>query len=173
MTHPTFEAYRKLIRLEAIRRGKRSPYDVDIDDLQQEGALGFLQAIQRFDAQRGIHFSTFAVRRIRGQMLDYLRTLGSPRQRGEEGSRELEWKTAFGDTNGTPYFLRWPFDVREALHEALRTLSKKQQRLLELYYAEELTFREIAPMMHLSEAQLARIHNQTLLQLKAKLKDYR
>lgn len=45
----------------------------DRDDLVSAGTVGLLQAVERFDPERGYHFSTFALRRIRGAMLDEIR----------------------------------------------------------------------------------------------------
>lgn len=58
---------------------------IELDDLIQEGALGLLAAARRFDADRGLDFSTFAYPRIRGAIEDYLRRLDplSQRQRSE------------------------------------------------------------------------------------------
>lgn len=46
----------------------------DYDDLVSNGVLGLIDAIQRFDASRGIKFETYAPQRIRGAILDYMRT---------------------------------------------------------------------------------------------------
>ncbi|HRP08679.1 MAG TPA: sigma-70 family RNA polymerase sigma factor [Gemmatimonadales bacterium] len=47
---------------------------VSIDELFSAGALGLLQAMEGFDTERGLAFSTFAMRRIRGAILDDLRS---------------------------------------------------------------------------------------------------
>lgn len=49
------------------------PSWVDGEDLNSYGQLGLMDAIQRFDPHRGIRFTTYAVRRIRGSVLDELR----------------------------------------------------------------------------------------------------
>jgi RNA polymerase sigma factor for flagellar operon FliA len=46
---------------------------VEIDDLVSAGALGLVRALESFDLSRGFAFSTYAVRRIRGAILDDLR----------------------------------------------------------------------------------------------------
>lgn len=46
---------------------------IELDDLIQEGFLGLLDALRRFDASRGVSFSTFAYPRIAGAIDDYLR----------------------------------------------------------------------------------------------------
>lgn len=47
---------------------------VEVDDLVSAGTLGLVQALESFDLARGLAFSTFAMRRIRGSMLDELRS---------------------------------------------------------------------------------------------------
>jgi len=47
--------------------------DVDADDLVSAGTMGLMQAVETFDASRGLAFSTFAAPRIRGAILDDLR----------------------------------------------------------------------------------------------------
>ncbi len=49
------------------------PAHIDVDDLVQQGYLGLVEAIERFDAERGIRFETFSSRRINGAMRDWLR----------------------------------------------------------------------------------------------------
>src|ERR1700687_2328280 len=46
---------------------------VSLDELVSAGSLGLMQAMQGFDIDRGLAFSTFAMRRIRGAILDELR----------------------------------------------------------------------------------------------------
>lgn len=47
---------------------------VSLDELFSAGSLGLLQAMEGFDPDRGLAFSTFAMRRIRGAILDELRS---------------------------------------------------------------------------------------------------
>ncbi len=54
---------------------KNSPSGLDFDDLVGHGILGLIQAANRFDNTKGAKFSTFAVTRIRGAVLDAMRTL--------------------------------------------------------------------------------------------------
>ena len=46
---------------------------VELDDLVSAGSMGLVQALESFDLSRGLAFSTYAVRRIRGAILDDLR----------------------------------------------------------------------------------------------------
>ncbi len=53
----------------------RLPHQIEVDDLIQQGYLGLIESISRFDLDRGIRFETFSARRITGAMQDYLRAL--------------------------------------------------------------------------------------------------
>jgi RNA polymerase sigma factor for flagellar operon FliA len=63
------------IRIHASRLKMRIPSHIEIDDLISSGVVGLLDALERFDATRGIKFRTFAEFRIRGAMLDHLREM--------------------------------------------------------------------------------------------------
>ena len=52
----------------------RLPSSVDIDDLMSVGTIGLLHAIENFDDQKGTRFESYAEFRIKGAMLDELRT---------------------------------------------------------------------------------------------------
>src|SRR5262247_188569 len=63
----------------ARRVAASMPHSIDLDDLVQDGVLGLIDAANRFDADRGIKFETFAERRVRGAMIDALRRDAWPR----------------------------------------------------------------------------------------------
>jgi len=66
--------YVPLVRHEALRLQVRLPASVELDDLLQAGGIGLLNAVERYDAMQGTAFTTYAVQRIRGAMLDELRS---------------------------------------------------------------------------------------------------
>ena len=68
-------AYLPLVRVQARQMAGRVPASVKGEDLEGYGMIGLLEAIDRFDPDRGIPFEVFARLRIRGAMYDYLRTL--------------------------------------------------------------------------------------------------
>jgi RNA polymerase sigma factor for flagellar operon FliA len=63
---------------------------VDLGDLRGWGHTGLLEAKQRFDASRGVRFSTFAYYRVRGAMLDGVRRQGWLRRSAYAKLRALE-----------------------------------------------------------------------------------
>jgi RNA polymerase sigma factor for flagellar operon FliA len=62
-----------LVKRTAYHLMARLPSSVQIDDLVQNGMIGLLDAIDRFEAGMGAQFETYAAQRIRGAMLDGLR----------------------------------------------------------------------------------------------------
>lgn len=66
-----FEAYLPFSRRVAARVRKERPGDdLDMDDLRQHAAEGLLQAMDRFEPERGVAFEAFAARRIAGCIID-------------------------------------------------------------------------------------------------------
>jgi RNA polymerase sigma factor for flagellar operon FliA len=63
------------VRMVASQVHSKCPRQVEIEDLVSVGVIGLMQAIDRFDASRGLLLKTLADYRIRGAMLDYLRQL--------------------------------------------------------------------------------------------------
>src|SRR5471032_2121906 len=91
--------YSPLVKYVAGRLGSGLPAHVEESDLVSYGLLGLMSAIDRYDPERDIKFETYAIARIRGSIIDELRTLDwvprSVRSRAREierSIRELEGK---------------------------------------------------------------------------------
>ena len=69
------ERYLPLVRFNAERVWQKLPDGVDLNDLISAGVFGLMDAIEAFDLGRGVKFETYCVPRIRGAMLDELRTM--------------------------------------------------------------------------------------------------
>jgi RNA polymerase sigma factor FliA len=67
--------YAPLVKYVAGRLRTRMPDSVDQDDLVSDGVLGLMDAIERFEPARGLSFQTFAVPRIRGSIIDGMRSM--------------------------------------------------------------------------------------------------
>lgn len=80
-----------LVHHVARQLAARIQDEVELDELVSAGTMGLIQALAAFDPARGHSFSTFAVPRIRGAILDELRRLDhvprSVRRRGREIAR--------------------------------------------------------------------------------------
>lgn len=75
MRNQLVEMYLPLVRYNGERIWARLPDGVDLDDLISAGIFGLMDAIDAFDLTRGVKFETYCVPRIRGAMLDELRTM--------------------------------------------------------------------------------------------------
>ena len=86
-------SYSPLVKYVAGRLGSGLPAHVDEGDLVSYGLLGLIGAIERFEPERDIKFETYAVARIRGSIIDELRSLDwvprSVRARAREIERSL------------------------------------------------------------------------------------
>ena len=69
------EVYLPLVKYNGERIWSRLPDGVELDDLVSAGTFGLMDAIDAFDMSRGVKFETYCVPRIRGAMLDELRTM--------------------------------------------------------------------------------------------------
>src|SRR6059036_1187734 len=67
--------YLPLVRRVVQRLAARKPPHVEVDDLVSWGIVGLLDAIVKYDAKKEASFATYAQFRIRGAVLDHLRSL--------------------------------------------------------------------------------------------------
>src|SRR5438045_4466437 len=75
MRNRLIEQYLPLVKYNGERIWARLPEGVELDDLISAGVFGLMDAIDAFDLTRGVKFETYCVPRIRGAMLDELRTM--------------------------------------------------------------------------------------------------
>ena len=96
------EHYRLIVRLNAERVYSRLPDEVDLDDLISVGVFGLLDAIEAFDPERGFKFETYCAPRIRGAILDHLRTMDwVPRLVRQRTARVEQARDAIEKRTGT------------------------------------------------------------------------
>ena len=69
------ERYLPIVKYNGERIWQRLPDGVELDDLISSGVFGLMDAITAFDMNRGVKFETYCVPRIRGAMLDELRSM--------------------------------------------------------------------------------------------------
>lgn len=68
------DIYARIVKYVAGRMAIGLPHYVEFNDLISAGLLGLIQAVDNFDHNRGIKFETYAIPRIRGSILDELRS---------------------------------------------------------------------------------------------------
>ena len=69
------ERYLPIVKYNAERIAAKLPDEVENDDLMSAGVFGLMDAIEAFDLGRGVKFETYCAARIRGAMLDELRSM--------------------------------------------------------------------------------------------------
>src|SRR6266545_70679 len=83
-------AYSPLVKFIAGRMASGLPAHVEESDLISYGLLGLISAIERFEPAREIKFETFAVTRIKGSIIDELRSLDWVPRSVRAKAREIE-----------------------------------------------------------------------------------
>ena len=63
-------------------------------------------------------------------------------------------------------------ELKKILSEALELLTEKERRVIELYYYEELTLKEISGILEVSESRISQLHTRALQKMKTKMGNY-
>lgn len=200
------------VRRIAARLHKSLPSQVDLEDLVQQGYLGLIDAMERYDVEREITFETFSSLRIAGAMHDYLRRIDHlPRMarkrlklvqyaeddfRKRHGRAPSEEELRTRASTSPPEFQRFlaerspaapmslhsrssqddapaePGGFANIIDERQRTplvhvqrenmrewvsrgLDQRDRLILQLYYYEELTMREVGMALGISESRVS------------------
>ncbi|MDR1424239.1 MAG: RNA polymerase sigma factor FliA [Azoarcus sp.] len=117
-------AYAPLVKRLAYQMMARLPASVEVEDLMQNGMMGLLDAINRYEEGMGAQFETYAVQRIRGAMIDGLRETDWAPRSTRRDMRKIEAAiSALEQDNGRP-----PSEGELAVHLGV-TLPEYQQML--------------------------------------------
>jgi RNA polymerase sigma factor for flagellar operon FliA len=82
--------YIHLVKYVAGRISVNLPPNVELNDLINDGVVGLIDAIEKYDDGRGVKFETYAITRIHGAIIDALRALDWVPRAVRQKSRELE-----------------------------------------------------------------------------------
>ncbi len=63
-------------------------------------------------------------------------------------------------------------ELKKVLKETLRFLTEKERKVIELYYYEELTLKEISKVLSVSESRISQLHTKALLKMRKKMGNY-
>lgn len=207
-----------LVKAIAIRVHENLPVHVDLDDLVHAGILGLFDAINKYDAEKQVAFSSYAKHRIKGAILDSLRQLdwasrdlrrrhkqveavtrdlAATLQRNPTESEVAEkmgveqdrWRQMMldlrnvglisassraqeGDDLPPPDFPSRPDtqpdvicvrqQMRSALTDAMKILPERYQKVVSLYYSNEMTMKEIGGVLGINESRVSQIHKSAL-----------
>ncbi len=220
--------YVPLVKLVAGRLNMYLGYTVEYDDLVSYGVFGLIDAIDKFDYDKGIKFETYASLRIRGSILDQIRKMDwiprSVRQkqkqienavaklekekganikdkdiaeelgisvdeyRSWEGMANISNVASLDEfmeqgTEGTVKEFRNTTylepeeavdrdEKKKMLMDALELLTEKEKKVVLLYYYEDLTLKEVASVLEVSESRISQLHSKALEKMKKHLGKY-
>ena len=168
------------VRVAARVLAKRLRTDplVSADDLVSYGVIGLIRALERFDPDQGVKFSTYCAHRVRGAMLDAIRSLDwVPRaerdreKRGEvQPARMEQAELELLDTlaaDGPPE-LAEEITAERAWRHAM-ALPPRERRVLMLRYRSGLAPEQVARALGCSLQQMRRLHARALARLREEL----
>jgi len=113
------------VKFIADRIASRLPASVERDDLYGAGVVGLIDAVERFDSSRGVAFTTFAEMRVRGAILDNLRSLDWASRTMRRQAREVQHAAAqFEQGNGRT---ATEIEIAEQMNISIAELRKIRQ----------------------------------------------
>lgn len=159
------ENYQPLALREAM---KYAVQETVMLDLLQEGMVGLMEAAERFDPSQGVAFSLYAVHRVRGRMLDFLK----------RNQSELPYEAEEAEKNGlfdglTAPDLAFEAADRSMMHSAvgraMERLPEREQDVLRHVFLEERTAAETADTLSVSTAYVYQLEKRGIRRLRGML----
>lgn len=167
----------------ALSRGL--PPSVELDELINDGVIGLIEAMRRYDPTRGVGFSTYAAHRIRGAMLDGLRARDPlPRRirRAQKAEQSSSRNQAAGcgiqfhdledalmipeDEASGPEARVLEEELQYELHCGLLELPPRDRQVLLLRMGRGMTLRAVAMQLELSITRIAEIQTRGIVRLR-------
>jgi RNA polymerase sporulation-specific sigma factor len=159
------EAYQPLVFKVAMALRLREPV---LMDMIQEGTVGLIQAVERFDPARGVRFSTFATYRIRGRILNALRRERSRPQPDAEDAAESLARLADGAAADALASVEDALLVRQIV-SAIEGLPARERRILVGAFLSAEEPARIADELKISLSHFYRLQQQGLRKLREML----
>ena len=165
------EQYQPLVFKEAMRWHIRADL---LPDAVQEGTVGLIEAVERFDYRRNVAFPLFAVHRIRGEIVDYLNKEGSM------ASLSIDEP----DENGLTLREMLPDDdvdiaeqtgrrlLFEHVAKTLQRLPQKEQAVLEGVYLQDKQQKYLARDMDVSLPYVYRLQKRGIRRVRGMLSQF-
>ncbi len=133
-------------------------------DLVQEGMVGLMEAAERFNPSLKVAFSLYAVHRVRGRMLDFLKRTSGEELWGEEVDQEsavLSIAVADVAFEQTDRVL-----LHAELDKAVQRLPGKEREVIQNLFLNEQTATETANLLDVSSSYVYRLEKRGLRRLR-------
>ena len=162
------EAYQPLVFKQAL------PYRSlqNIMDVVQEGTVGLIEAVERYEPERGVAFSLFAIHRIRGRMLDFLQKEGksdSPCMDAWQDEAGVTYKENLMDTSPTVAEQAETHELVGRLRTAMERLPDKEKAVLENVYLGSQDVTAVAEAMELTPGHVYRLQKTGIRRIRGML----
>lgn len=175
------ENYLNLVKYVVRRTGFKKTNVLDDDDYVQFGIEGLYEAIDRFDYNYGVKFETYAIRRIKGKIIDEMRKLSLYLKRGYNMVSLSNTAQACDELSCElyemlPVYINDPeelFNINEmksVVTNAIKQLDERKRLFLHLYYYEGFRHTEIAEILGVCDARVTQLHQQIITILKWSLR---
>lgn len=130
-----------------------------IMDLIQEGTVGLIEATETYDYRRGVAFSLFAVHRIRGRMLNFLKKEENLAIAciDAEGNDGISQKELIADTAASVAEQAEANELSRRVRGALARLPQKERLVLEQVYLQSEDVKDIAEQLNVSASYIYRL----------------
>lgn len=135
----------------------------DIDDLLQVAYVGLVKAGNDFDDSRGIKFSTYAVPKIKGELIRFLKddkkyniSRGVPHNYTMLSYEFENENGCLRDKLGSNDF-EYELTKNMLIHEAINNLSSQEKKIFKLYFLDNLTQKQIGEICGMLQVQVSRV----------------
>ena len=152
------ESYQPLVFKAAMQFNRLN----NIMDIIQEGTVGLIEAVEKYDHERGVAFSLYALHRIRGRMLNFIKKENSFDFVSNENVVSADGRETFNIENivdsaaSVMQQAETNFLVSE-LKNALERLPQKEQLVLNSVYLNNQEAREVADSLSVSTTHVYRL----------------
>lgn len=133
-----------------------------IMDVIQEGTVGLIESVEKFEPERGVAFSLFAIHRIRGRMIDYLK-------REKEIPTDEEIFLDLADSSPTAQDLVESSELATQLHTAINRLPRNEKNVIQEMYLNDENASELASDMKLSISHIYRLQKKGMQRIRGML----
>ena len=136
-------------------------------DVISEGTVGLIQAVDHYDHTRGVPFKSYAYLRVKGSMIDYLRSQKIAVKGGE--LREFDFFTQLASEGEDKLSL----ERLEFLFSQLDSLSPREAEIIRGLYQDGLSQRELAARLACTPANISILHGRAIKRLQKQVSDER